>query len=253
MQMLEFFKGIKQSKVKLGSFDINIPVFYRDMTNINVYLLASLDKIITLLPSKRMHPFRVTPWHGIVSVSAYEYRDSDIGSYNEVSIGIPFILDNVSPVFMGILRRPPEVPMIYILDLPVTTEIARVTGVEGANFPKFLAEISFENGSQWITCTVEADGKNILTLSGHKIDLKHSYRERVYPITLYQNRLLRLEFNLSECEAGFSKKQSDVRLEFGNHPVGLKLRELNLGRVIAYQYCPIRQAVLSEICESYPI
>ena len=38
--------------------------------------------------------------------------------------------------------------------------------------------------------------------------------------------MLRLEFNLSECQAGFSKKQSDVLLEPGNHPVGLMLAEL---------------------------
>lgn len=253
MKKLDFFEGIKQSKVKLGSYNINIPLFYRDLMNIDVYMLASLDKIVTLLPSKRMHPFRVTPWQGIISISAFEYRDNDLGPYNEVSIGVPFFLDRPSPVLMGILRRPPEVPMIYILNLPVTTEIARETGVEGANFPKFLADISFENGSQWINCTVEADGKNILNLSGRKMDLKHSQRQRVYPITLYKNHLLRLEFNLSECEAGFSKKQSDVRLELGNHPVGLKLSELNLGRVLAYQYCPVRQAVLTEICESYPL
>ena len=251
MHQSDFFEGIKQSKVKLGSFEIKIPVFYRDMMNINVYLLASLDKLKACLPSERMHPFRVTPWHGIFSVSAYEYKDSDLGPYNEVSLGIPFILDKISPVFTGIIRKVPEIPMIYILHLPVSTEIARVTGVEGANFPKFLAEISFEDESQWIKCRVDSEGKNILSLSVRKISLGSSPRQHVFPINLSQNHLLRLEFNLSECQAGFSKKQSDVLLEPGNHPVGLMLAEMNLGRVLAYQYCPSRQAVLSEICESY--
>ena len=127
MHQSDFFEGIKQSKVKLGSFEIKIPVFYRDMMNINVYLLASLDKLKACLPSERMHPFRMTPWHGIFSVSAYEYKDSDLGPYNEVSLGIPFILDKISPVFTDIRRKVPEIPMIYILHLPVSTEIARVT------------------------------------------------------------------------------------------------------------------------------
>jgi len=253
MLQSEFFEGIKQSKVKLGSYEVTIPVFYRDLLSIDVYLLASLDKVKACLPSKRMHPFRVTPWHSIISLSAYEYRDSDIGPYNEFSIGIPFVLDKNSPVFTGIIRKPPEIPMIYILHLPVTTEIARAAGVEGANFPKFLAEISFGTRDQWITCKVDAEGKNILSLSVRKINPVYSPRQHVFPINSYQNRLLRLEFNLSECEAGFSKKQSDVQLELGNHPVGLKLSDLKLGRVLAYQYCPARQAILSEICESYPI
>lgn len=65
--------------------------------------------------------------------------------------------------------------------------------------------------------------------------------------------LLRSEFNFSECEAGISTKQSDVRLEFGNHPIGLNLKELNLGRVLRYQYWPKQQAILTMACESYMI
>jgi hypothetical protein len=253
MQNLDFFEGIKQSKVQLGPYHINSPAFYRDGTSLSVYLLAPLNKVRSIFPSNRMHPFRVTPWHSVVMISAFEYRDTDIGAYNEVSIGIPFVLDRVSPVFTGVLRKTPEVPMVYIHHLPVTTEIARLSGIEVANFPKFLAEISFDSESQWISCKVDAEGKNILTLSGRKIKLRPSLRQRVYLITHQQNRLLRLEFNLSDCEAGFSKSQSDVRLELGNHPVGLELRELNLGRVLTYQYSPALQAILTGVSESYAI
>ena len=253
MQKLEFFEGIKQSKVQLGPYHINSPVFYRDMASLSVYLLAPLNKVRSILPSNRMHPFRVTPWHSVVMISAFEYRDSDLSPYNEVSIGIPFVLDRVSPVFTGILRKIPEVPMVYIHHLPVTTELARVSGIEIANFPKFLAEISFDNGSQWISCKVDSEGKHILTLSGRKIKLRTIPGQRVCPITHKQNRLLRLEFNLSECEAGFSKSQSDVRLELGNHPIGLELRELNLGRVLTYQYSQALQAILTGVCESYTV
>ncbi len=253
MDKISFFKGVKQSIVKMDPYDINVPIFYRAMSSLGVYILAPINEVKSILPSARMHPFRVTPWHCIITITASEYKETDIGSYNQVSIGIPFILDRISPALTGILHKPPEHPMIFMLYLPVTTEIARVTGLKMANYPEFLADILFNSGNQWTSCKVDAEGKNILTLSGRKLSLKPSLRERVYPITLQQDRLLRSEFNFSECESGISKKQSDVQLEFGNHPIGLKLKELNLGRVLAYQYWPLRQATLSMVCESFPI
>jgi hypothetical protein len=253
MDKESFFTGIKQSILRVGSYNINVPIFYPVMSSLGIYLLAPINKVKNILPSDRMHPFRVTPWHCIITITATEYKETDIGPYNQVSIGVPFLFDRKSPVMTGILHKPPEHPMIYLLYLPVTTEIARVTGVEMANYPEFLADIFFDHGNQWNSCKVESEGKNILTLSGRKIDLKPSLRERVYPITLLNDRLLRSEFNFSECESGISKKRSDVQLDFGDHPMGIKLKELNLGRVLAYQYWPFRQATLSMVCESYTI
>jgi hypothetical protein len=68
--------------------------------------------------------------------------------------------------------------------------------------------------------------------------MRKAFLREINPITLQKDRLLRSEFDFSACEAGISKKQSDIRLEFGNHPVGVKLKELTLGKVLAYQYWP---------------
>jgi len=254
MQKSDFLEGIAQAPVKVGNYDIRVPIFYQDITSMGVFLLAPLDKVRDILPSKRMNPFRVTPWHCLVTITASENKETDLGPFNAVSIGIPFILDRISPLFTGILHKPPEVPMIFVLYMPVTTEKARKIGFEIASYPESLAEISFENGDKWISCKVDTEGENILTLSGRKINLNPSLRERVYPITLHQDRcLLRSEFNFSECESGVSTKQSDVRLEFGNHPIGVKLKELNLGKVLRYQYWRKQQAILTMASESYTI
>ena len=47
--------------------------------------------------------------------------------------------------------------------------------------------------------------------------------------------------------------QSEVQVEFGNHPVGLKLMELGTGKVIQYQHYLSGRAILSMVSESYPI
>lgn len=247
----DFFLGIPQVDVKVGPFNSRYPIFYRELAYMGVFLLAPLERVKSLLPSIRMHPFRLTPWHCMVTITATQYKDSDVGPYNQVSIGVPFVLDKATPVFTGMLHKPPEVPMIYTLYLPVTTELARVTGIEVANYPEFLAEIHFVEEDNWINCNVDSDGKNILKLSGRKISLKKYPRQRICPITVKDNRLLRSEFNFSESDVGNSKKPSDVHLEFGNHPIGLQLKDLSLNKVLQYQYYPSGQAILSMANESY--
>jgi hypothetical protein len=253
MQKEEFFKGINQIEVKSGPHITKYPIFYREVSYLGVFLLAPLNKIRDILPSKRMYPFRLTPWHSMFTITATEYKDSDVGPYNQVSVGFPFVFDKQTPVFTGILRKTPEVPHIYTLHLPVTTELARVSGIEMANYPEFLADICFSKEENWINCKADLDGNNILSLSGKNIPIKPFPRQRVYPVTLYNDQLLRSEFNFSEADVGVSKKQSDVKLEFGSHPIGQKLRDIYSGKVLQYQYYPSGQAILSSPTESYTI
>lgn len=251
--MTELFSGIKQATLPLQAGHVAVPLFYRDLAYLGVYLLAPFNRVRGLLPSGRMHPYRLTPWHGVVTITASEFRDSGIGPYNAVSIGVPFTLGRESPCFTGLLRRPPEIPMIYLLHLLVTTEAARAAGSEMANFPESLADIRFESDGRWVRCEAGAEGKRILSLAARIPAPDHCPRQRVDAFTLQRGRLLRSELVYGESRAGISRKGSGVRLELGDHLIGLKLRELPLGRVLQYQYYPKGQAVLSLPCESYPI
>ena len=56
-----------------------------------------------------------------LAVTALEFRESDIGPYNEVAISVPFTLDKPSPHFTGVFREPSKEPKLFIRHLPVTT------------------------------------------------------------------------------------------------------------------------------------
>jgi len=90
-----------------------------------------------------------------------------------------------------------------------------------------------------------------MRLSCREIPVKPYPRQNVFPVTHKNDRLLRSEFNFSDTLAGISKKQSDVKLEFGDHPVGQKIRDLYSGKILQYQYYPSGQAILSSPTESY--
>jgi hypothetical protein len=213
--------------------------------------LAPQDGLRALLPSTRMHPIRVLPGRGTVIVSAMAFRDSDIGPYNEVAISIPFTLDRATPLFSGVLFKSPEVPSLFIRHLPVTTEIARDAGIEFAGYPKFLASIEFERKNGWITCRLAEGDQHILTMAGRELEAQEMPRSRVWYFTARDGRLLRSEGVSSEKLQARSRDASHMRLELGAHPIAQELKELGLGKMLAYQYAPSYQSILSPALESF--
>ena len=224
-----FFKEIEHVEVPWKSYRLHVPIFYYDILFLSVSILAPTARVKALLPSKRLHPYRISPWHSLVTITTYAYNDCDLGPYNEVSISVPVTMDKPTPLFTGSLRNLPKAPKVYIHHMPVTTEIARDVGVEFAGYPKFLADIDFTDEEIWITCTLKAENQHILTLRGRKLGLRHTQRYRISPLTYRGDTLLRCEFILNEREMGASKQPEDVNLIFGNHPIADELRSLSLG------------------------
>ena len=253
MNEKDFFAEIEHIEVPWGSRTIMCPVFFYDVMSFGIYMLASIEKVKAILPSKRMQPYRVMPQRCLVSVLVLKYRQSDIGPYNEVSISIPFTLDQVSPLFTGLLRKIPEVPMVYIHQMPVTTQIALDAGVEFSGFPKFMAEINITEKDDRVSCHLGAGDKQILTLSGRKLPLAPGERTNMHIITYRNGYLLRTGFVISEREMGISKNTDDVRLDFGDHQIAYDLRELDLGKIVSYQYTPNFQAIQTPAYESYAV
>ena len=251
MRTNEFFQEIEHSPVPWRQYQLHVPLFYQDIAFMSVSMLAPIKGIEAILPSTRLKPYRITPWHGTVSITAYQYRECDLGPYNEVAIGIPVTLDKESPLFTGSVRKMPERPMVYSHHLPVTTEIARVVGAEFAGYPKFVADIEFVEEGNWLTCELKAENQRVLTLSGRKLGLKRFPRYQLSPITYRNGYVLRSEFVISEREMGSSSSGQDVKLELGEHEIAEELGELKLGRVLGFRYCPQAQGILTPVFESF--
>lgn len=253
MRHEEFFQQIEHVEVPWGSRTIFLPVFYYNVATLSAQFLASIERVRQFLPSSRMHPLRVTPWHCVVSISAFEYRDSDIGPYNEVSMGVPVVLDEPSPLFIGTLSKVPASPKIYVHHLPVTTEIARDAGVEFAGYPKFLAEITFERDNKWVRCHLHQAGQHILTLTGREGMVSSVPRSRIQPLTIREGYILRCELVVSERNQVSGQGFRDARLELGDHPIAQEVKEWKLGKILAYQYAPQHQAILTPVVESFAV
>jgi hypothetical protein len=250
MRDTTFFEQIGQTPTEAGGHRYCSPCFYYDVTTVTAVFIAPLRHLKTLLPSKQMKLLRLSPVHGLIAVTVFEYRDSDIGPYNEVSISLPVTVDKRAPMLVGALGALGE-PMAYVWQLPVTTEIARFGGVEFYGFPKFIAEIAFTRENGWIRCHLAADGQDILALGARQVDTKRAKRSRMHPLTMKGERILRCEVIVNPRQMGVSRRAEDVTLELGDHLIAQQLRGLELGRMIQMQYMPENQSILAYALESY--
>jgi hypothetical protein len=249
----EFFQHIIQSKISWRDSIMPFPPFYYDAMSIEAAFLVKTERMKTLLPSVRLHPLRIIPGYSIMVISALCYRDTDIGSYNEVLIGIPITLDEPSRLFTGIIHRFPEIPFVYILHLPVTTEIALRGGIDFLGTPKFPADITFEEESDFIKCRLTEKGTHILTLAVRKGHLKPTNRSYTRMINIQGGYLLRWDFIMSEHQKSISNKRSDVQLYLGHYPISQKLMEMEIRRSMISEYSPHFMAIVGPVMESFKI
>ena len=249
----DFFSEVEHTPVAWRGHHLHMPVFYPDVMFMSATMLAPAERVRAVLPSARLHPYQPMPGRALVSITAYRYRESDIGPYNEVGVGVPVTIDRKTPMFTGSLRKTPEVLQSYSYHLPVTTEIAREVGVEFAAYPKFVAEIEFEEAGDSVTCTLSEKGEHILTLSGRKLPTGPARRFRVEAITERRGYLLRSDLVMNLPEASSSSGRGDVTLELGDHPMARDIRNLDPGKVVRYSFCPRAQFILTPPVESYAV
>ncbi|EIT72933.1 hypothetical protein BDV35DRAFT_219648 [Aspergillus flavus] len=163
---IDFFRKIPKKLVDSRVGQIYAPNFYYRTRSVQLILLAPLDRLQSKLPSP-LEPITAFPGYGLVALTFYSYLVCDNDPYNEVSIAIVVrqpgnnsysttqLLSSVwNRTFYG-----------HVLALPVDTEIARVRGVYGYQFPKWLANISMEMDDHNIKAELTAtDGTPDLTL-----------------------------------------------------------------------------------------
>ncbi len=245
----EFFSGVKQWELDFPRTGRKgkLPVFYYDNTTINAIYTASTGCIKALLPHPQMKPVELYPGRCLVAFTAFEYRKTDIDPYNEVSISFPIeFASHPIPGVTAVLQMARRNYSTYVWQLPVTTEIARVGGVELYGYPKFLADIEFELEGHWIRCRLSEGGEHILTLEGKVLRTGRGKLTRFTSYNLLDGVPIMAKVLQNPIEFGQSRSRDAARLELGPaHPIATTLQGIGLSKYpIAYQFSPVNQAIL---------
>ncbi len=211
-------------------------VHYRDLSRYGGVFDAPTEKVAPRLP-QGFEPIEAHPGVAEVHVFALDYRDIDwLAPYRELAVIVPARL------------RMPDGRVEEgqcVLELPVTTEEARWTGVDNYGFPKIVADIRIDAADGGRTCTVAHAGQQVLALSMGSLPLADSaIHDRNFTVR-GDGVVVASRFDL-EGKIGRSSTAGTARLELGYHAIADQLRELGVrldsGRSL---YAPALHGVLS--------
>ncbi len=207
---------------------VAVPVVVRDATSMSAMFVVSARAARRLIPHPQLHVPEVVPGRALCVIAGIEYRDNDLGQYNEVSVAF-FVKhggDRPVPFFgtiAGFWRR--EIG-VYIHRLPVTTSFSRDAGRDIWGFPKTVDRIDFQDEGDRRACTLAVDGVHVLTLS-----VARGGRRRVkdMPQDVYACRdgvLWKTPSTMGGDAVGM--RFGGARLTLGDHAIAAELRSLGL-------------------------
>lgn len=143
------------------------PNFYYRTSSAQLLMLAPIDRLRAALPQP-LEPLQPFPGYGLVALTFFSYSVCDNDPYDEVSVAVvirrpgargPHLLELLDAVRRRNFHA-------HVLALPVTTEIARVRGVNGYQLPKWRTDITLNIGADLRAGIAGPGGKPDLTLSG---------------------------------------------------------------------------------------
>lgn len=251
-----FFAGAGVEEIDLPSgLRVELPVRYYDWTAIMAHFPAPVAKLRPLLPSRRLKPALLMPGTGVVSFAAFEYRDlAGVPPYKEFAISVPVQYEpsvNI-PALPLLVPQWFETFGLYVHHLPVTTPEAYEFGVEIWGYPKFVAEISFENSEGRSRCMLRAEGRDIITLEVKKLATRPRPMDW-YTYTVKQGQILKTRVQ-TQGQVGISTLRGGASYTLGDHAIAEELRSLSIGhRAVQCLYAPHVQSMLHAAAERLPL
>jgi hypothetical protein len=150
------------------------PILYHRSRSISTLHRASYEAVREVLPSVDLHPVRMPGGDAVISISGMQHEEITANGveglaalpYGEVLVAAavtrrpaPPFLPLVAPVWSGIAAG------FFVLHLPVTTRVARDAGRLIWGYPKFVADIEFEESVDATRVQLSEGGRDILMLS----------------------------------------------------------------------------------------
>lgn len=226
--------------------ELLMPCFYYESSYIQAVFTAEAEKLKKLLPTEKVHPLLIDPKNGVIAISAFSHKKTDIDPYNAFTISV--VIMKPKPKHFGLSSLPESVTQgdswIYIWKFPVNTELSLVGGIEAYNYPKHLTDISFEARENEMFACFTHEGAAEVSLYGKKPRTKPGNETIAHALSMRKGHVLDIPFYINLLSEGHSYSQKSCRLELGNGPIADVLRELNIGHLVRYDYVPKAQMIL---------
>ncbi len=208
---------------------VTMPCVVRDACSATATWLVPSGAAQKLLPGPELEIAEVMPGRGLLSIACIDYRDNDLGDYNEVSIAF-FVRERgaqgrlpYAGTALDMMRG--RLPT-HIVHLPVNQSFTCEAGRTIWGFPKTVDEIEFDTSGERALCTWNREGNNVLRVS-MPIGGKRSFPEQTLCTYSYiEGTLHKTDFTSSADELGVQLGGADI--ELGAGPIADELRSLGL-------------------------
>jgi Acetoacetate decarboxylase (ADC) len=147
-----------QRRLLSDGTEVSLPIRFFDARCLLASFIVDPERAALLLEGTGLEVAVQEDGRAMTMVACFEYRNTDIGPYNEVCLG-------VSAVAPG-----DRIPALYVSDLPVTTTLAHRAGREIWGYNKFVAPIDVQGDSKALSTRLrDPDDAIILTLEGARL------------------------------------------------------------------------------------
>ena len=208
---------------------VTMPCIVRDACSATATWLVSARAAQALLPGPELEVAQVLPGRGLLSIACIDYRDNDLGDYNEVSVaffvrkrgdrkGVPYLGAAVD-MMRGLLPT-------HIVHLPVSQSFTCEAGQTIWGFPKTVDEIEFDTSGERAQCVWNKDGQNVLKLSLPIGGRREFPEQGLCTYSYIDGALHETSFMSSAEDLGIALGGAQV--ELGAHPIADELRSLGL-------------------------
>ena len=208
---------------------MKFPVEVRHATAGSATYLVPAAPARELLPLPEIEIAEVLPGKALLSLAIIDYKDNDLGDYNEVSLaffvrprgqsaGIPY-LGNLRAMLQSRLGT-------CIVHLPVDQAFTCEAGSVIWGFPKTVQQIDFDYAVDRASCKLVYDGRHALTLSLPRGGSKSLPASTLTGYTAIEGVAHRNDFT-SGAE-GFGVRLGGAELTLGEGLIADQLRSLGM-------------------------
>jgi hypothetical protein len=208
---------------------VTLPVVVRDASSVAATYLVSTAAARRLLPDARLDVLELLPGRALFSLACIDYRDNDLGDYNEVSVAL-FVRERSQPPGLPYLGTALDLMRnrvaTYIYKLPVNQSFTCEAGCGIWGFPKSVEEIEFEDAGKRRRCRLAMDGRHVLTFTAPRGGARTLPDASMVTYSLIDGVLHRTSFVSGATGVGI--RLGGTELVLGDHPLAEDLRRLGL-------------------------
>jgi hypothetical protein len=206
-----------QRRVLSDGSECALPLRYFDVQCLVATFLTDLNAAAELLNGTGLQAVPQEDGKGVAVLYFIEYRDTDIGPYNEVGLTV---------VAAAAGER---IPANYVVNLPVTTTVANRAGREIWGYNKFVGAIDVESdGRKFSTILRDTNSEMIGALEGTRGPSAPAPPTDTLTFTMLKGRVIK---TLLQVFTPFQASRGDgfvFRVGPSGHPMASNLKSLGL-------------------------